>query len=323
LVLNFLPSGPLVVEWLKHACAKANSRRAVLEVVNTYIEIPGIDIHRNTEPIAVIKDLALKDEWPPAIMLYAKILTWRGEYTKATELLEQKILPFIKPTAKPPHFFEDVTCMGKVDSPLRLYGLAIAEQQGMEAVTKVMHRAAMEYSEPIALMELAISQLEKPDYDAYEEYMAMAATSGNEKASFFLANYYYKIFAGEIQSRDEREAEKKIARKAENPDFRPLEYLQEWIDSVVHKPLSRNNYMQLALEWYAISFSAGNPEAGLILCLMQRAAGGYSQARQIFDAIDEHRVLMNVPAKALRELKTRWDDPTFDPGLPPKLLGLS
>jgi hypothetical protein len=323
MILIFLPNGQWTVEWARSACARAKSRRALVEVVNRYIEIPDIDIHRNTEWIALIKDFALIEESPHAIMLYAKILTWRGETTKAAELLEQKILPFIKPTLRQPHFLEDITSRGRVDSPLRLYGLAIAEKQGIEAVSKVVYRAAMEYSEPIALTELAIAQLEKPDYDAYEEYMAMAATAGYGQACYYLANYYHRISMGELKSREEREEQKKIARHAELPSlFRPLEDLKGWVESVVHKPLDRADYLKLASEWYGLAFATGETNAGLILALIQRAAGEVETSRKIYNSLNQDRFRSSVPAKALRELNAKWDDPTFDPGFPPKLLGL-
>jgi len=308
-------------EWAKSACAQAKSRRALVEVVNRYIEIPNIDIHRNNEWIASVKDLALVDEFPQAIMLYAKILTWRGENTKAAELLEQKILPYIQPTLRQPFLFEDLTSFGKIDSPLRMYGLAIAETQGIEAVSKVVHRAAMEYSEPIALTELAIAQLERADFDSYEEYMAMAAAAGYGKACYYLANYYHRISMGQFLTREERE--KKMAKDAKRGGlFGPLADLMEWVDSMVHKPLNRQDYLKLATEWYSLAFATGERNAGFILALIHRAAGEFEESRILYDSIPEGQFPKSVPAKAIRELNARWDDPTFEPGFPPKLLGL-
>jgi TPR repeat protein len=322
-MLMVLPKGQLVLEWTRNACAQAKSRRALTEVVNRYIEIPVIDIHRNNEWIATVKDFALVDGYPQAIMLYAKILTWRGETAQAASLMEKEILPYISPVARKPVVWKDLTLYGTMDSPLRLYSLAIADTKGIAAAAELVRRAAIEYAEPIALTEIAIAQLETNNFEKYEEYMTMAASAGYGNACYHLANYYYRVSTGEFASAEEEAVKRKQARSAEGAGlFGSLDGIREWAGSLVHKPLTRKDYLKLASEWYNVAFATGVSNAGFILALISRNAGDLEESRMMYDAVPQENLLKYLPAKALRELDTRWDDPTFEPGLPPKLLRL-
>ncbi|KAJ5353836.1 hypothetical protein N7541_006400 [Penicillium brevicompactum] len=312
-----LPSGPALREWAKSACARGKSRRALVELVNKYIEIDSVDIHRNTEWIALVKDFALKDEYPQAIMLYAKILTWRGEGAQAAELLEEKILPYIRASPRQPQNpFCDITLGGGIDSPLRLYGLAISATKGIDEVSKVMERAALEFSEPIALTELAISHLEGKDWDRYEELMSMAATSGYKPACFYLANYYLRMSKGEYLTRQERA---EVIRGEPTGWMKTLEPLRLWIDSIVYNPLDRTAYRNLAKEWYMIA-QIEKPTAALILAMMEREEGHITESRSMFERVSRDDYLTELPEKAIRQLDQNWDDPDYEPEYPLKFM---
>ncbi|CAG8054223.1 unnamed protein product [Penicillium olsonii] len=315
-----LSIGPNLREWAMSACAKAKSRRALVDLVNKYIEIDTVDIHRNTEWIAMVKDLALIDEFPPAIMLYAKILTWRGENEAAAQLLQEKILPYIRPSPRrPDNFFYDLTVGNTIDSPLRLYGLAIAATKGIEDVSKVMERAALEFYEPIALTELAITKLELDDHDRYEELMTMGAASGYGRAAFYLANYYFRISQGEFLTRQEREE----AVKVEPTGLaKILEPFTSWLDSIVNKPWSRMTYRELAKDWYAVAATTGNPTAELIYALMMREESRMEHSRELFDLIKKERLLAELPPKAIKALEQGWNNPEFEPEYPIKFMPL-
>ncbi|CAG8931720.1 unnamed protein product [Penicillium salamii] len=315
-----LKLGPTIKEWAMSACAKAKSRRAVVELVNKYIELETVDIHRNTEWIATVKDLALIDEFPPAVLLYAKILTWRGENETAAQLLEEKILPYIRPSPRVSDcYFTDVTVGNMMDSPLRLYGLAIAQTKGFDEVSKVMERAALEFYEPIALTELAITKLEVDDFDRYEELMSMGAAAGYGKACFYLANYYLRVSLGEFLTRQEREALTRVEPTGWAKTFEPFTL---WLDSIVNKPWSRLIYRELALDWYAVAEATGNQTASLIQAMVQREKGDKEGARKIFDRINLERLSSELPAKAIKTLEAGWDDPDLKYEYPIKFMPL-
>lgn len=315
--LIIIPKGPSLREWAKTACARGKSRRALVELVMKYIEVETVDIHRNNEWIALVKDFALIDEFPPAIMLYAKILTWRGESAAAAELLEQKILPYTRASRRAPsNHFEDLTLGGFMDSPLRLYGLAISATKGIEDVTKVMETAALEYYEPIALTELAVSHIEMQNWDKYEELMSMAATSGYQSACFYLANYYFRVSKGEYLTRQERAA---IERVEPTGWRKALEPLRLWVESIVHKPMDRMDYRRMAEEWYTIAETM-KPTASLVLALMEREEGNMTKSRIMFDRVPREEYLEELPAKAISELDKKWDDPEYKPEYPLKFM---
>ncbi|KAJ5794381.1 Tetratricopeptide-like helical [Penicillium paradoxum] len=316
-------NGAGIYEWALTSCAKANSRRALVQLVNRYLNLEGVDIHRNTEWIAMIKDLALVDEFPPAILTYVKLLSWRGENAAAAELLEQKILPYIKPTRIRPVPYEDLTMGGAMDSPLRMYGLAIAETQGVEGVKNAMRRAALEFHEPIALTELAIIQLESEDWDLYEQYMSLAAVSAYIPACFYLANFYYRISQGEIPSREERVKKRLEEKSAAKPWTRLFEPLSKWIDRTANKPMDRQTYRKLAMDWYELAFELGKNDAGFILAMLFREDGQMELSRAIYDNVIQQGLPTSVSKKGLLEMESKWNDPTFNPGLPPQLLKMS
>lgn len=310
--------GGALVHWAMSACAKGKSRRALVEIINNYTETTGVDIHRNTEWIAIVKDFALIDEFPPAIMLYAKILAWRGQNEQAAKLLEEKILPFIRPTTLPPGAFNDITINGTLISPLRLYGLVVAHTHGHDATSKAIDRAAVEFAEPMALTDLAMKQMAEDEWDKYEEYMAAAAMSGHGKACLYLGNYYRRISIGEYPTQQEREAARRLVTPLHGWS-KLVESVKVWVDSIVNKPLDRKGYGLLAMEWYRVAFYQQETAAKLIESLMLRERGRWTESWAAFSMIDRRNLLDFLPTKAINQLRARWNDPTFDPGFPDKI----
>jgi TPR repeat protein len=317
-----IPKALDIYTWAASACARAKSRRALVTSVLHYIHAPTVDIHQNTESIAQVKDIAMRDEFPPAIMVYVQILIWRGDYAAAIDLLEDKILPYITPTRVEPNLYEDLTFLGMIDSPIRMYSLAIAGTHGVEGVKAAMRYAAMEYHDPVSLSELAILHLETSDWDTYEQYMGMAAMSGNGPACLYLANFYYRISQGEIPTRADRKADE-IARISEKSPF--LSWMNSfvtWFDSKVNPQLTREDYRKHAMDWYELAFELGENGAGLIMAMLLRQDGLLDVGRAVYDAAAEKGLPANVPRKGLVELEDRWNDMSFEPGLPPKLMGI-
>ncbi|CAI7620149.1 unnamed protein product [Penicillium glandicola] len=317
----------IIYQWALTGCAKAKSRRALVTLVNRYIKLKGVDIYRDTESIAQVKDLALKDEYPHAIMLYAKLLIWRGENTKAIELLEQKIMPYLQPTSKVPPHWEDITLNGALGSPFRLYAVAVEKEQGLDGIRRVMRRAATEFHDPVSMNDLAITLLEKEDpdrYVIYERFMLASALGGHAPATFFLANLYYRISQGEFTTEAERHAkEREKANATRGAWLRPFEPIANWVYMLFNQPLERETYRNLAIDWYELAFDQGNNEAGFILAMLLREDGEMEKSREVYNLTAQRGLPTSLSKKGLEEMKNKWEDQTFNPGLPPKLLRLT
>ena len=326
LLLADLQKGHYIYQWALTSCAKAHSRRALVHLVNRYIGSEGVDIYRNTEAIAQVKDLALKDEFPHAIMLYAKLLIWRGEHSEAARLLEGKILPYLQPSKNRPDLWEDIMLGDEFDSPWRMYAVAIEKEQGLAGIQKATQRAAEEFHDPIAMTEYAISVLEldaSDKYDVYERYMGGAAMWGHAAASFYLANYYYLISQGIFTTEAERHAKKREdANAARSAWLKPFESIANWVVTSFNQPLDHKAYRMLAMDWYELAFDGGNNDAGYIMALLLREDGEMEKSREMYKLAAQKGLPASLSKKSLAEMKDKWEDETFKPGLPPQLLKL-
>ncbi|OQD79180.1 hypothetical protein PENANT_c059G11493 [Penicillium antarcticum] len=275
-------------EWIQSACAKAGSRRAVVFLVSRYMRLDGIDIHRNNEWTTQVQELALKEDFPPALLVWAELLTWRGQTKEASKILEERVLPFVQSTRSIPKPWTDLTLDGTVSSPWRLYALANADDT--EKVKEAINRAALEFGEPVALTELAIDALANRQvgddfiktfmdtdknaweaFEKYEQYMSMAATAGHDKACFYLANWW-------------------------------------------NKPMERSEYRKLSMDWHELALQRGdNPSSALILALLFREDGLMDESRKMYDQAAAFGLPMVLPRKGLIELEDNWDNPEYTP----------
>ncbi|KAJ5405622.1 hypothetical protein N7465_006906 [Penicillium sp. CMV-2018d] len=327
LILADLQKGQFVYQWALTSCAKANSRRALVELVNRYIDTEGVDIYQNTECIAKVKDLALKDEFPHAMMLYAKLLIWRGENAEAARLLEQKILPYLQTTRKRPPLWEDIKMLDNFDSPWRMYAVAVEKEEGLAGIQRATRRAALEFHDPVAMTDYAISVLETEatnKYEVYESYMSAAALAGHTPACFHLANFYYRTFQGEFTTEAERNAKgREEANAARSALLRRFEPIANWVYTLFNQPMDRETYRMLAMDWYELAFDKGNNEAGYILAMLFREDGNMEKSREVYNLTAKMGFPDSLSKKSLVEMRDKWEDQTFNPGLPPKLLSLA
>ncbi|KAJ5513040.1 hypothetical protein N7463_002592 [Penicillium fimorum] len=327
LVLGELQTGRYIYQWTLTGCAKANSRRAVVDLVRRYMDMKNVDIYRDNEYIARVRDLALKDEFPHAIMLYAKLLIWRGEKTQAARLLEQKILPYLQPTRRRPPHWEDIMLVDSFDSPWRMYAIAVEQERGLEGIQSATRRAALEFHDPVAMTDYAVTVLETeaPDkYETYETYVAAAALSGHTPACFYLANLYYRISQGEFTTEAERSAKaREEANVTRSAWLRPFEPIANWVYTMFNQPMDRKTYRMLAMDWYELAFDKGNSEAGYILAMLFREDGDMEKSRVMYKLTAKLGLPTSLSRKSLVEMRDRWEDRTFNPGLPPKLLRIT
>ncbi|KAJ5317219.1 hypothetical protein N7508_001727 [Penicillium antarcticum] len=326
-------------EWIQSACAKAGSRRAVVFLVSRYMRLDGIDIHRNNEWTTQVQELALKEDFPPALLVWAELLTWRGQTKEASKILEERVLPFVQSTRSIPKPWTDLTLDGTVSSPWRLYALANADDT--EKVKEAINRAALEFGEPVALTELAIDALANRQvgddfiktfmdtdknaweaFEKYEQYMSMAATAGHDKACFYLANWYYLISQGWIDSPEARATKIRtrdweMSRqddwnnpwKKYNPFFLIPMFFSRW-----NKPMERSEYRKLSMDWHELALQRGdNPSSALILALLFREDGLMDESRKMYDQAAAFGLPMVLPRKGLIELEDNWDNPEYTP----------
>ncbi|KAJ5164632.1 uncharacterized protein N7500_006462 [Penicillium coprophilum] len=327
IILGELQTGRYIYQWALTSCAKANSRRALVDLVSRYMQTKNVDIYRDNEYIARVRDLALKDEFPHAIMLYAKLLIWRGENAQAARLLEQKILPYLQPTRiRPPHW-EDIMLVDKFDSPWRMYAVAVEKERGLEGIQSATRRAALEFHDPVAMTDYAVTVLETEaldKYETYEAFMAAAALAGHSPACFYLANYYYRISQGEFTTEAERNAKQREEAHASRETWlRPFEPITNWVYTVFNQPMDRKTYRMLAMDWYELAFDKGNNEAGYILAMLFREDGDMEKSREVYNLTAKRGLPTSLSKKSLVEMKDKWEDRTFNPGLPPKLLRIT
>lgn len=285
-----------------------------------------------TEWTLEVEKLAAQ-KFPPALILHAKILGLRGEYKEACELLEKEVLPFLNPTQRLPTFFEDIMLSGLLESPWRLYALLLARYDSLHNVPearlksdKAIKIAATEYQDPDALVEYASMMMNENNLDLYEEYMSKAATAGKANACFFLANFYYLTFHGRYPTRGER-AGKLATQEAESskPEAKPSASPEKgaspvwaWITSFFGQSLKREEYRDLAKDWYYLAYHHGNKRASLMMALMAREDGDTANGLIFL----EQAQMENDKAFSgkLEPLKMNWENPEYVPKLPKKML---
>ncbi|KAJ5562216.1 hypothetical protein N7461_000977 [Penicillium sp. DV-2018c] len=320
----FIPNARGIYDWARSACARAGSPRAIVDTIalrQTSTDI--INYTTNTELIAKLKDLALRDEFPPAIMLYTQILIYRGEHAEAANLLKTKIIPYIKPTYIPPNPWEDITLGERLDPPLRMLSLVVEKTHGMEGLMEAMRQSAKEYADPIALTDLAILHMEKKDWDIYEMYMGTAAMGGHAPACLYMANFYYKIFQGEVPPKPKVVADREKWLGISETGWSGFKRkISKWVDRQVNPEFSSADYRKHAMDWYEVALEMGSGSAGLVWAILLRQDGLYDYGKVVFNLASRKGIPDTVPKKALVELEHRWDDVSFEPGLPAKLMGL-
>jgi hypothetical protein len=281
--------------------------------------------------------------FPPAMILQAKILGMRGEYQEAFELMEKRVLPYLKPTRRRPNIFQDIAMTDLFESPWRVYALLHASYDAQfdspESRKKADHAtrvAALQYNDRKALVEYASMMMNEKNYDKYEECMCKAAAFGDKNAILYIANFYYQIFHGRYPTTAERVALAKAKAQGQpappnaptpSPDennTKPtmLTSALGWVSSFFNQSMSREDYRKLALDWYFHGFHKNIPQASFMLALMARETGESLDGSMILDHASAH--LENHPeyAKMITELKENWYDPEYVPRLTSRMLAV-
>ncbi|KAJ5643171.1 uncharacterized protein N7484_005678 [Penicillium longicatenatum] len=291
---------------------------------------------KNNSQLDALFDLA-KTGYPPAILLQAKIMYMRGEYEAAAKLLEEKMFPFLSPTARKPIPFEDIILGGLLDEPYRLYALIQAtlgemhnSQEHRNKSDEAIRIAALEYNDPTALVEYASLMMNQNNLEMYEECMSKAATAGLGKACLYLANFYYLTYQGVYPTRGEQKPTQANPNPAAN--WKPIEIdskaeiaqLSSWqsimrnVKSSLNRSMSRADYHLLAYEWYHLATGHGESKGTFMCALLSRELDMMHDGRLLLEASDmDHDPIY---AKKMAELKNNWYNKDYEPSVPKKML---
>lgn len=328
-------------EWVVSACSMAKARMAVVLVAGRQINWNKMPV-RN-EWVREVEALAKKG-YPPAMLLQAKILGLRNQYNEAFTLLENEVLPFLSPTRQSPVFFQDILLGGQFESPWRLYALLLARydsqyncKESRARSDEALRIAALEYQDADALIEYASVMMNENNLDMYEECMSKAATAGKSNACLFLANFYYLTFHGKYPTRGERtkqlngqvpESTPKTGSKS--PDPTPtttpspgsktvVSSAYKWITSFFQQAMAREDYRNLAADWYHLAYWHGEAKAAFMVALIWRENGEKVKGRIFLDYAAKLDQDADFAGK-MQALRTHWYDDDFHPTLPRKML---
>lgn len=317
-------------DWVQSSCALAGARIPVCVLVAQMLKITTSTAPTRWTPF--IEKLAA-EEFPPAMILHAKILGRRGKFNDAFTLLDNKILPRISPQARALSPFEDMLLGGGIETPHMLYATLLKSYDAMygspesvkkaEEMTKI---AALQYHDPNALAEYACQMMDENNLDEYEDCMSMAATAGIGKPCLFLANFYYLTYLGQFPTRGERNAGilKPTTGPPPNltstPDLNKskLERFVTFVSSFFGQSLERGRYRDLAHEWYLLAWQHGERRALFMMALLDRE-NGYDHDGMVM--LQHARMDLDPDyAHKLEALKDNWWDETYEPKLPKRML---
>ncbi|KAJ5171799.1 hypothetical protein N7492_004392 [Penicillium capsulatum] len=324
---------PLVRDWIFSASAAAGARMPVCLVAARLLKDNALSFHSKW---AQEVEKFAEEEFPPAIVLQAKILGQRGMLEEAIALLETKILPFISPRGLNQSPFEDITLSGGVELPHKVYALLhgaydlkYGSPESRKKADDAIRVAAMEYHDAEALMDCASVAMDENDLDKYEECMSMAATAGIPKACLYLANFYYLTFHGKYATRGERKSGSLASTSPPKSSAATTNSLATsavdmagpvvtWISSFFGKSLSRKEYHGLAVDWYYLACKHGETRAAFMLGLIWREDGYELDGRLL---LDEARMEGDADfADKLDALKRNWYNKEYEPRLPKRML---
>ncbi|KAJ5928100.1 hypothetical protein N7466_007056 [Penicillium verhagenii] len=321
--------------WLIAACANAGALLPyVIYAKNSFLYFDEPPMH--TPTMARLFEIADKG-YPPALLLQAQVLHQHGDYKRAAEILETKVLPYLSPSGRKPIPFEDVLLGELLPSPLRLYALTQAtlgdqlnSQAHRDKSDEAIRRAALEFNDPGALLDYASLMMNQHNLEMYEECMGKAAAAGSHHACLYLANFYYLTYQGLYPTRGEQKPTKANPNPAAN--WKPvsiesrdkIENLSLWqfvvdkFQSSFNRAMPRHDYHLLAHMWYDVASGYGEPRAYFMHALLSRDLNLMFNGRmQLESAMMDKDPLY---AKKIKELKLNWYNKDYEPSVPRKML---
>ncbi|KAL2000951.1 hypothetical protein VTN02DRAFT_2430 [Thermoascus thermophilus] len=293
-----------ISDWAFVATTQAGAREPIiLGVSNT---LKQITIPPRTAMFNRVEELAIEEQDPRAMVVHAKVLSQRGQYMEALDLLEE-VMPRIYPTKIQPPMGEDITLKGRIEPPWKLYAWLKEKVGDRKATDETLKMAALEYQDPEALLTYAHIMKQEGNMEMYEECLNKAATAGNPEACRKLANFYYLNYHGRFPLPGEGEGEEGKSNQS---------FLHRKISALFGQSRTRDDYRKLALEWYELAFNHGSRKAALILSMLLREDGHSEVGKQYLEVAESERKFLPF----VKRLKENWDSKEFDVKIPMQLL---
>lgn len=249
---------------------------------------------------------------PRVKLLYAKYLGLHGKYEQGIALV-QEVLPLIEPSRVYRKSTLNITNL--LEPPWQLLAwlkreLRRAQIRGgkrgrgdkkgeandvlSQEEVDALRLGAVEYQDPIALMQYARYMGEESGIQEYETYMGQAAAAGEKEACRKLANFYYLISVGkypQLGTRDAKSTKLQATAEITTEDIDSTETenskgaLSTLLSHFGPRPL--HEYRALAMEWYYVALAQDCFGSGLHLSLLHGQDGNHEAARAVFQEVEE------------------------------------
>lgn len=292
-----------VFQWAMKATGEAGLVQALGIAVAAQIKTKGAMLP-NSREIEMIKKIAYETDDPMALSVWADVARIWGQTEEAVTIF-QHLNKMVYPSERRPTYVEDVLYQGVIKAPWSALFDIYHRTERFEEANEMLKIGALNYRDPQALVSYAFIRKEKEDWEAYEQCLVAAATSGHGDACFRLGNYYYLISKGDIPSRDQRLAEKHRFRA--------------WVAKILRYAYEKEDWRRLAANWYEMASAHGNSEGTRNLAVLKRE-DGHPNAWELMEQLRSDPRMWK--SKNIIKLRDQWDNPKFKPTLPAAWLEL-
>lgn len=291
-----------VLAWATEATADAGLVHTLGLAVGSQMK-EGVVLDASRE-IELIKKIAYETDDPRALNIWAEVARRWGQTEEALTIY-QHLNKMVYPSERAPRYNEDLTFNNIYKPPWKALFDIYHEAERLDESEQMLKVGALIYRDPQALVTYAYFKKKKGDWESYEQCLAAAAMSGHGEACLRLGNYYYRIFKGEIPSRDQRMAEKYPWRARVS---RVLTYFAR-----------KKDWRRLSVNWYEMASAYGEAEGTRNFAVLMRE-DGHPNAQELLNRLRSEPRLWNN--KNVIKLREQWDNPKFKPTLPPSWLEL-
>lgn len=263
--------------------------------------------------------LAAQARDPRAMIVRAYLLAHNNQHHEARAQFDEA-LPLIKPNKSAVSLSNGTRLppLAELASPWSLYASLIDKTDADPATARehFFTSIARDYHDPTALVTQAASFLrhDPPDFEAYEEAMAQAASAGNAEACRRLACFYYSTYQGIYPPRGHESAlvpdENTSDSSSSSSDW--LTKLKSFIQSI-RGPLPRAKFRQLAIEWFELAALRGDAKAALSYAVLLREDGDAERGLELL-------LQSGDMSGFARSLRLNWEKADYWPRIPGELL---
>lgn len=288
--------------WSLEALSQVGHVNSLVRRVYAQIRVSG-KIYDSRE-VMMLKQIAYEKDDPFALIAWAQIARDWGQTEEAIDIYEH-LNKVTYPSNLRPRWSEDLLFKNRYKPPWKSLFEMYNEAGRYNEADKMMETGALIYRDPSALISYAYLQKEKGNWEAYEQCLVAAAVSGNGEACFRLGNYYYRIYQGDIPSRDEIAAKKHPIRA--------------WIAKLFGSSFIKEDWRRLALDWYEMASVHGYlPGTRNFVVLLRE--DGHPEAKEVLQQIQQDHAMWQ--SSNIVKLRNSFDDPNFKPKLPKSWLEL-